>query len=149
MKTPVRFVVGFLIDDYHDEVLLIFKRHGPPCVVGKWNGVGGHIEPGEGIYKAMAREFKEETGLVTKPLNWTLFCELTSKTAIVYFFYKLAPKSFIKKARTTTDEGVFAWPVYQLPERVVENLRWMIPFLCDPTTVHSLGKISYIEDPIV
>jgi len=44
------------------EVLLQFKRRG--FGVGKWNGPGGKVEPGETLEQAVVREVKEETGLV-------------------------------------------------------------------------------------
>jgi 8-oxo-dGTP diphosphatase len=30
---------------------------------GRWNGVGGHVEPGESIAESARRELREETGL--------------------------------------------------------------------------------------
>ena len=46
-----------------DAILL--HRHGAHSdrFAGRWNGVGGHVEPGEGIRAAARRELFEETGL--------------------------------------------------------------------------------------
>ena len=46
-----------------EDVLLL--RHPPDNdrFAGRWNGIGGHVEPGEGIRDAAIRELREETGL--------------------------------------------------------------------------------------
>lgn len=46
-----------------DKVLLI-QRAKPP--VGIWAFPGGHVEPGEGLEAAAARELLEETGMTAK-----------------------------------------------------------------------------------
>ncbi|MCC6004003.1 MAG: 8-oxo-dGTP diphosphatase [Thermofilum sp.] len=43
------------------EVLLIYKRRG--FGAGKYNGVGGKIEPNEDIWQGVKREVREEVGL--------------------------------------------------------------------------------------
>ena len=45
------------------DVLLV--RHGPGSdrFAGRWNGIGGHVEPGEDVRAAARRELWEETGL--------------------------------------------------------------------------------------
>lgn len=40
---------------------------------GKWNGVGGKLEPGESIEQALVRECQEEIGVT--PLNWRKVAE--------------------------------------------------------------------------
>ncbi len=44
-----------------DEVLLAMKKRG--FGEGRWNGVGGKLEPGESIEAALLREAKEEIGV--------------------------------------------------------------------------------------
>jgi len=44
-----------------DEILLALKKRG--FGVGKWNGVGGKVEPGETIVQAAVRECQEEIGV--------------------------------------------------------------------------------------
>jgi 8-oxo-dGTP diphosphatase len=48
---------------FGEEVLLL--RHGPGSdrFAGRWNGIGGHVEPGEGIRAAARRELREEAGI--------------------------------------------------------------------------------------
>ena len=55
----------YIIND-QGEVLLQHKGRG--FGVGKWNGPGGKVEPGETSEQAVIREIKEETGLdIIKP----------------------------------------------------------------------------------
>lgn len=46
------------------DVLLLLGAPHKRMWAGRYNGVGGHIEPGEDIYSATLREVEEETGLV-------------------------------------------------------------------------------------
>lgn len=46
-----------------DDVLLIRHPEDSPRFAGQWNGVGGHVETGEGIHAAARRELAEESGL--------------------------------------------------------------------------------------
>jgi 8-oxo-dGTP pyrophosphatase MutT (NUDIX family) len=58
------------------RVLLAMKKRG--FGKGKWNGVGGKVEPGESIEQSMVREAQEEIGV--KPLKWekVAFHDLTN-----------------------------------------------------------------------
>ena len=49
-----------------DEVLLALKKRG--FGAGKWNGVGGKIEPDESLEDALVRECVEEIGVT--PTKW-------------------------------------------------------------------------------
>lgn len=50
---------------------LLLLRHGPGSdrFAGRWNGVGGHVEAGEGLRAAARRELLEEAGLDVKELR--------------------------------------------------------------------------------
>ena len=50
----------------NDEVLLAMKKR--RFGEGRWNGVGGKVDPGETIEEAMLRETKEEIGVI--PTNY-------------------------------------------------------------------------------
>lgn len=55
-----------------DKILLAMKKRG--FGEGKWNGVGGKIEPGETLEGALVRETKEEIGVT--PKSWQAVAEL-------------------------------------------------------------------------
>ena len=124
-----QYVVGLLFDEGGDNVVLIHKRHGPPCVVGRWNGVGGKVELGEDFGQAMRREFEEEAGVNTDNEHWSLFCILQSGEHEVAFFES---RGDVTKVRTMTDEEVEVFNTKALPDEIMHNLRWMIPFALDP-----------------
>jgi 8-oxo-dGTP diphosphatase len=46
----------------HRERVLMLFRHRPPCA-GKWNGLGGKLEPGETPTEGAERELREEAGV--------------------------------------------------------------------------------------
>jgi mutator protein MutT len=56
--------VGAIIYDERGHVLLV--ERGRPPGVGLWTVPGGKLEPGETIVEAVAREVREETGLVVE-----------------------------------------------------------------------------------
>jgi 8-oxo-dGTP diphosphatase len=46
-----------------DALLLLRHAPGSDRFAGRWNGVGGHVEAGEGVRAAARRELREEAGL--------------------------------------------------------------------------------------
>lgn len=139
-----RYVVGLLFNEGRHDVVLIRKNHGPRCVVGRWNGVGGHIEPGEEPIKAMVREFREEAGVKTRDHDWEPVAELNSGVAQVYF-YVCENEGYFMDSVTCTDEEVGVFPVSHLPP-VVSNLRWMIPWLADPFIIRQYMEVVLKRD---
>ena len=61
MASPVP-CVGAIITDPAGRLLLIKRGHEPEA--GRWSLPGGRVEPGESDAEAVAREVREETGLL-------------------------------------------------------------------------------------
>lgn len=57
-----QWVVGALITDRHGRVFVQRRSNARRLFPGCWDIVGGHVEPGESLVTALAREVAEETG---------------------------------------------------------------------------------------
>lgn len=53
-----------------DRAIVMIEKTKPAWQAGKFNFVGGKIEPKEEPIDCMVREFKEETGVDTKAEDW-------------------------------------------------------------------------------
>ena len=54
-------------DDDRDEHRVLLIRRGQPPLLGEWSLPGGVLECGETLHEAVAREAREETGLLVEP----------------------------------------------------------------------------------
>lgn len=107
----VHYCLGFALNDEGDHVLMLRKNR-PDFLVGKWTGVGGHVETGEDPGAAMAREFLEETGVATASAQWI---HLEQRANDEWILDVYAARLDITQARTTTEEPVAVLPLTHLP----------------------------------
>src|SRR5688572_12750088 len=103
------YVCGFMFSPDRSRVLLIRKRR-PAWQVGKLNGVGGKVEPGEVPLHAMRREFREEAGLDVA--DWQHALTLTGSDWSADFYRAFGD---IDAARPLTDELLEVHPTRPLP----------------------------------
>jgi 8-oxo-dGTP diphosphatase len=83
----VRYVLGFCFDPGWHNVLLFCKVR-PEWQLGKLNGLGGHVEEGETPWRAMEREFDEETeGRLRGLVEWTVFARLRGEDFELWCFH--------------------------------------------------------------
>lgn len=124
---PLRFTLCFLT---RPGKVLLLRRSRPPNL-GLWNGVGGHIEPGEKPLASCCREVQEETGYPLKQLHlngvlsWSGF-EGEDCGALV-FFSAAAPPG---RPHPTDHEGRLAWKCQRwacTSKQVVDNLHTILP----------------------
>jgi len=78
--TPIVATLGYVLSPDRTEVLMIHRNARPDDQhLGKYNGLGGKMEPGEDIAACMRREIREEAGIectsmqLRGTLNWPGF----------------------------------------------------------------------------
>jgi 8-oxo-dGTP diphosphatase len=87
---------------------LLLQRRRPPDA-GRWNAIGGKIQPGEDPFAACVREVREETGLeISAPSLRVLLVVTVRETDelwVIYVFHAASPAGKI----TASEEGDLRW----------------------------------------
>ncbi len=84
---PIR-CVGAIVTDAAGRLLLIQRGHEPEA--GRWSLPGGRVQPGESDADAVAREGREETGLVVTPGRLVGTVQRPGPAGVVYDIYDYA-----------------------------------------------------------
>jgi len=134
MSSIAEYVLGFYFVANRQAVVLI-RKNKPEWQAGKFNGVGGRIEPGETALEAMRREFREEA--CKDVTSWRPFATMEFPDAIVHCFTADGDRTCI---RSGTDEKLHLLGLSTLRFILcIPNLRWLIPMAmmdCRPEIAH-------------
>jgi 8-oxo-dGTP diphosphatase len=69
--TPVLATLGYVLSADRKSVLMVHRNARPSDhAYGKYNGLGGKLEPGEDLAAGMAREIREEAGIEVTSLQF-------------------------------------------------------------------------------
>lgn len=97
---------------------------------GLWNGIGGHVEQGESIHAAAARELFEESGLTARKMIHCgqVVVDTGGKPGIIFFIFKVKELS---GEVTPSVEGSLEWfsQVETTHLLMVEDLYTLIPLV--------------------
>lgn len=127
IMSKIKYVVGFAIDG--QNILLLKKNRGPEFLIGKLNGVGGKVEPGESFQEAMEREFIEETSCPYN-LEWRYALELEYSNCIIQFFYSITGLKSNNVTLIAEDEELFWFNVLDDDkDELVQNLNFILPLI--------------------
>ena len=148
MYTPIMATLGYIISADRRSTLLVHRnRRADDQHLGKYNGLGGKMEPGEDIYHCLVREIYEEAGIVCEKsvlrgtINWTGF----GPHGEDWFGFIFRVDAFSGVPKSSNEEGELLWvdidKVDTLP--MWEGDRHFLPlvFDADPRTFH--GYMPY------
>ena len=141
-----KYVLGFAFD-HKKQIVVLIEKQKPDWQKGRYNGVGGKVEPyDDSPLDAMVREFEEETGLKTIAPMWKQFATMIFKDDImggeaqVYCFRMF--NSDIHKCKSMENEQIKRF--HCLPELfevsdfqswkvqpLISNLHVLIPMAMD------------------
>ncbi len=106
-KHFVPFTHIYLVKE--NQILMLLRNPSKKIWPDKLLGIGGKIEPGEGLVQAAEREFYEETG--AKPIGLTLkgtfsWDDDSNYSGINFIF---TASGFVGELNPNSDEGALAW----------------------------------------
>ena len=123
----IRYVAGFLYTPERTHVVLIQKNR-PLWMRGRWNGVGGKLEPGESWDECMMREFREETGVLIPPSEWQHAVTIYNEHFECRFFRAFSAQ--VAEVDTVEDEVVGVHPLSGVHAlHTTNNVQWLVPLL--------------------
>ena len=146
--TPIIGSLGYVLSPDGGRVLLVHRNaRGDDQHLGKYNGLGGKMEPGEDVVTCMQRELQEEAGITATDLqlrgtiNWTGFGpEGEDWLGFVFLIHAFDGEPFSRNEEGTLDWHPLA-SILDLP--MWEGDRHFLPLVFDddPRAFH--GYMPY------
>jgi 8-oxo-dGTP pyrophosphatase MutT (NUDIX family) len=133
VKMKTEYCLGFYFNTEETSVILINKLR-PDWQAGHLNGVGGKVEPGEAVVDAMVREFAEETGIKTQSKDWQYYATIEGgdwRVSVFRTHGTLDPQPL-------TDEKPVWRSIFAPSDKLIGNLRWLIPMALDKDRISGL-----------
>lgn len=151
MYTPIVATLGYILSPDRKKTLLVHRnKRADDQHLGKYNGLGGKMEPDEDIYHCLVREIYEEAGIrceeavLRGTINWTGF----GPNGENWFGFIYLVERFSGTPKTVNEEGDLEWvavaDILKLP--MWEGDRHFLPlvFDSDPRIFH--GYMPYEGD---
>lgn len=136
MYKPIMGTLGYIVSPDRRQTLLVHrnKRAGDQHL-GKYNGLGGKMEPSEDIVQCISREIYEEAGIICEDIllrgtvNWTGF----GPNGEDWFGFIFRIDTFSGVPYTSNEEGDLSWVDIDTIETLPmwEGDRFFLPLVFD------------------
>ncbi|MDM8528651.1 8-oxo-dGTP diphosphatase [Anaerolineales bacterium HSG24] len=146
--TPILATLGYVISPDKQQTLLIHRNSRPDDQhLGKYNGLGGKIEPNEDIVAGMKREILEEAGITCEEiqLRGTISWPGFGAQGEDWFGFIFRINRFEGTPFTENPEGSLSWisidQIMTLP--LWGGDRYFLPFVFDDAVGQFHGIMPY------
>lgn len=145
---PILATLGYVLHPDGKNVLLIHRNARPDDPhLGKYNGLGGKLEPGEDIVAGMKREIREEAGIectrlrLRGTINWPGF----GPNGENWFGFLFVIDQWTGIPFTANPEGTLEWrPIDSLDSLPLwPGDRYFLPLVFDPAIPQFHGIMPY------
>lgn len=145
---PILATLGYVFSPDGSRVLMIHRNARPgDHHLGKYNGLGGKLEPNEDIVAGMKREILEEAGIVCEELHLagTISWPGFGKNGEDWFAFVFRITSFRGEPHIQNPEGDLEWiDVSRVPELPLwEGDRHFLPLVLDCKSPPFHGVMPY------
>jgi 8-oxo-dGTP diphosphatase len=146
--TPTLATLGYVFSPDRRRVLMIHRNARPDDGhYGKYNGLGGKLEPNEDVVAGLRREIREEAGIecdrvrLAGTISWPGF----GKHGDDWFGFIFRVDRFTGTPLAGNAEGALEWVeverILSLP--LWEGDRFFLPLIFDPTAPQFHGVMPY------
>lgn len=146
--------MGYILSSDGQQVLLIHRDKRPDDLhFGKYNGLGGRVEPNEDVVSGMRREIQEESGLIAERvvLRGTISWPGFGKHGQDWFGFIFRIESWHGEVSAGNHEGTLEWvplaALATLPLWPSDRLFLPMVFDADPRPFH--GVMPYTNGEMV
>lgn len=138
--------LGYVLDPQRHRVLLVHRSaREDDEQLGKYNGLGGKMEPGEHIIAAMKRELREEANIEATELTLRGTISWPGFNGRDVFGFVFLISSFSGEIPASNEEGELAWhdigTIMDLP--MWEGDRHFLPLVFDPEIAQFHAVLPY------
>lgn len=150
---PIVGTLGFILSPDRKKVLMVHRTYRSDDEnLGKYNGVGGHLERGESIADCMMREIREETGLTvdSMSLRGTICWSDFGPDKEEWLGFVFLVDAFHGEPYRDNEEGTLSWQpidaIGNLPMWKGDSLFLPFIFDADPRPFHAYMRYEG-DDP--
>src|SRR5436309_500430 len=146
--TPILATLAYVLSPDGRQVLLVHRNgRSDDAHFGKYNGLGGKLDPGEDVVAGLRREIREEAGIecaaiqLAGTISWPGF----GKRGEDWFGFIFRVNAFRGTPLPANAEGALEWVAVERVSTLPlwEGDRYFLPLVFDPAAPQFHGVMPY------